>query len=329
MRELNPIGRDQDTLLLVSTDGERFSLHVDEALLKTLKDKKLNDAPGVELTPREIQDAIRAGKSIVELAESSGSSLSFIERFAHPVLEELGHMIDLAKSIRIEMPADRFNEVTKKTFGEIVEGKLHSAGAKAISWSAKRGENSVWEISVGFETDGNAGGATWTFDPRNYLLTPETGSAQSLSNPVAVFDTPVPTKRAQPEQPVETVVTEDKLQAFRKRREEAAPVVEVVPKPEPLAEPEPGPEPEPEPVFEIVEPEPEPEPVALLASVQVTEVIPADIGEESQAEEEDLVVEVEEEPVHKDTSAPKKARAPMPSWDEIVRGTQTDEGESF
>ena len=323
MRELNPIGRDQDTLLLVSTDGERFSLHVDEALLKTLKDKKLNDAPGVELTPREIQDAIRAGKTIVELAESSGSSLTFIERFAHPVLEELGHMIDLAKSIRIEMPADRFNEVTKKTFGEIVEGKLRSAGAKEVAWSAKRGENSVWEISVGFETEGNVGGATWTFDPRNYLLTPETGSAQSLSNPIAVFDTPVPTKRAQPEQPVETVVTEDKLQAFRKRREEAAPVVEVVPEPEPLPEPEP----ELEPVFEIVEPEPEP--VIELTSVQVTEVIPVDIGEESQAEDEEPVVEVEEQPVHKDTSAPKKARAPMPSWDEIVRGTQTDEGESF
>lgn len=314
MRELNPIGRDQDTLLLVSTDGERFSLHVDEALLKTLKDKKLNDAPGVELTPREIQDAIRAGKTIVELAESSGSSLTFIERFAHPVIEELGHMIDLAKSIRIEMPADRFNEVTKKTFGEIVEGKLHSAGAKSISWSAKRGENSVWEISVGFETDGNEGGATWTFDPRNYLLTPETGSAQSLSNPIATFDTPVPVRRAQPEQPVETVVTEDKLQAFRKRREEAAPVAPVIP------------EPEPEPVLASFEPEPESEPVVELTSVQVTEVIPVDIGEESQVEAEPAP---EDEPAVKESGAHKKTRAPMPSWDEIVRGTQTDEGESF
>lgn len=316
MRELNPIGRDQDTLLLVSTDGERFSLHVDEALLKTLKDKKLNDAPGVELTPREIQDAIRAGKTIVELAESSGSSLTFIERFAHPVIEELGHMIDLAKSIRIEMPADRFNEVTKKTFGEIVEGKLHLAGAKSISWSAKRGENSVWEISVGFETDGNEGGATWTFDPRNYLLTPETGSAQSLSNPIATFDTPVPVKRAQPEQPVETVVTEDKLQAFRKRREEAAPVASVIPEPEP----------EPEPVLESFEPVPEPEPIVEFTSVQVTEVIPVDIGEESQVEAEPAP---EDEPAVKESGAHKKTRAPMPSWDEIVRGTQTDEGESF
>jgi hypothetical protein len=320
VRELNPIGRDQDTLLLVSADGERFSLHVDEALLKTLKDKKLNDAPGVELTPREIQDAIRAGKSIVELAESSGSSLSFIERFAHPVIEELGHMIDLAKSIRIEMPADRFNEVTKKTFGEIVEGKLHSAGAKEIAWSAKRGVNSVWEISVGFETEGNAGGATWTFDPRNYLLTPETGSAQSLSNPVSVFDSPVPVKRAQQDHPVETVVTEDKLQAFRKRREDAAPVIEVAPEPEPVTVPEP------EPVFEIVEPEPEPDPVVELTSVQVTEVIPVDIGEESQIEQESAS---EGEPAVKESGAHKKARAPMPSWDEIVRGTQTDEGESF
>ena len=323
MRELNPIGRDQDTLLLVSNDGERFSLHVDEALLKTLKDKKLHDGPGVELKPREIQDAIRAGKTIVELAESSGSSLSFIERFAHPVLEELGHMIELAKSIRIEMPADRFNEVTKKTFGEIVEGKLHTAGAGNIVWTAKRGENSVWEISVGFEIDNNPGGATWTFDPRNYLLTPETASAQSLSNPVVTFDTPVPVKRAQPEPSTETLVTEDKLQAFRKRREETAPVVEAV------AAPEPEPELVEETVDLVSEPEPELEPVPVveLTSVQVTEVIPVDIGEESQVEE--VPFDEPEQPSTKETSAPKKTRAPMPSWDEIVRGTQTDEGESF
>jgi hypothetical protein len=26
---------------------------------------------------------------------------------------------------------------------------------------------------------------------------------------------------------------------------------------------------------------------------------------------------------------PKKVRAPMPSWDQIVRGTQSDDGEAF
>lgn len=319
MRELNPIGRDQDTLLLVSTDGERFSLHVDESLMKTLKDKKLHDGPGVELTPREIQDAIRAGKTIVELAESSGSSLSFIERFAHPVLEELGHMIDLAKSIRIELPADRFNEVTKKTFGEIVESKLATSGAKNVAWSAKRGENSIWEISVNFEITDSAGGATWTFDPRNYLLTPETGSAQSLSNPAAVFDTPVPVRRVETTQPTETVVTEDKLQAFRKRREEAAEPTPADPVTE--AQPEPKSEPEPE-----LAPKEALEPVAELTSVQVTEVIPESLGEESQEIVEETSKEV---PPSKEASTPKKSRAPMPSWDEIVRGTQTDEGESF
>jgi hypothetical protein len=283
--------------------------------MKTLKDKKLHDSPGVEFSPREIQDAIRAGKSIVELAESSGSSHSFIERFAHPVLEELGHMIDLAKSVRIEMPADRFNEVSKKTFGEIVEGKLHSAGADSVSWSAKRGENSVWEVSVSFATGGNLGGATWSFDPRNYVLTPETGSAQNLSNPVATFDSPLPLKRVEPEPVAETVVTEDKLQAFRKRREEAIPAQVT----ETVVEADVQPEPEPE-------LETEPEPVVELTSVQITEVVPSDLGEESQIEDEPARSEL---PASKESAVPKKSRAPMPSWDEIVRGTQTDEGESF
>ncbi|MEY2738019.1 MAG: hypothetical protein RL683_1137, partial [Actinomycetota bacterium] len=59
---------------------------------------------------------------------------------------------------------------------------------------------------------------------------------------------------------------------------------------------------------------------------QVTEVIPVDIGEESQVEAEPAP---EDEPAVKESGAHKKTRAPMPSWDEIVRGTQTDEGESF
>jgi hypothetical protein len=66
--------------------------------------------------------------------------------------------------------------------------------------------------------------------------------------------------------------------------------------------------------------------IVELTSIQVTEVIPENIGEESQLESEPTSDEL---PTSKESAATKKSRAPMPSWDEIVRGTQTDEGESF
>ncbi len=324
MRELNPIGREDNTLLLISEDGEQFSVSVDETLLRTLKEHKVPDASGDPLTPRQIQDAIRAGESITDIAERSGTSLSLVERFAHPVLEELQHMVDLALSIRVELPADRFNEVEKKPFGEVVLQNLNSSGASDIRWSAKRSENSIWEITVSYLLNDSVGAATWTFDPRRYQLTPETSNAQSLSKPGSEVDSPLrgAAKSVAPEHPAnsnsDAVVTADKLEAFRSRRAKTETFVEI--EPEPLAAVEPEVEPEPELELEL---EPE-EPIAEVVQItQVIEVVPQDIGEESQLAEVEEVEEV------KPTPEVKKSRAPMPSWDQIVRGTQSDDEEAF
>lgn len=302
MRELNPIGRDQDQLLLVSSDGERFSVAIDETLKKTIKENRLPDLSGEELSPREIQDAVRGGATVAELAESSGGSVEVIERFAHPVLEELAHMVDLAKSIRVELPADRFNDVEKKAFGDVVEGKLLQGGATKPRWSARRGDNTVWEIVVEFDQSGDTGSATWTFDPRKYLLTPETANAASLSTPSSNLDSPLSANPRASQDEVESqtsVVTADKLEAFRKRREQT----------------------------EAVTPIPEATEVLTEVEAEVT-LIEYSIEEDPQGELEGVG---EESQVSSEQPTPesKKSRPPMPSWDEIVRGTQSDDGEVF
>lgn len=327
MRELNPIGREDNSLLLVSADGEQFTVAVDETLLRTLKEHKVPDVSGEPLSPRQIQDAIRAGESITSISERSGTSLSLVERFAHPVLEELQHMVDLALSIRVELPADRFNEVEKKPFGEVVAQNLSNSGAVDVEWSAKRSENSIWEISVAYELNGSRGSATWTFDPRRYQLTPETSNAQALSKPGSEIDSPLrpTTKAVAPEHPAnansDAVVTADKLEAFRSRRAKTEAITSLEPEPEEVAEAS----------EEVVE-----EPIAEVVQItQVVEVVPEDIGEESQVvedEPEEMVTvepEIEPEPEVKPASEVKKTRAPMPSWDQIVRGTQSDDEEAF
>lgn len=320
MRELNPVGREDNTLLLVSEDGERFTVTVDDTLLRTLKEHRLPDGSGEELSPRQIQDAIRSGESISAIAERSGTGLSLIERFAHPVLEELQHMVDLAKSIRVELPADRFNEVEKKPFGEVVSEKLIAGGATEISWAAKRGENSVWEVSVNFNAGGSEGSATWSFDPRRYLLTPETSTAQNLSNPSSTFDSPLgnitkPSPMTEHPSAGEPVVTAEKLQAFRSRR---AKTEEVTPEPkvEIVAEQTP------ETTIEVV--------ADVIPITGAIEQLMVDIGEESQEELTEIVMEPAEPETKKTIQdPPKRNRAPMPSWDQIVRGTQSDDGEAF
>ena len=299
MRELNPVGREDDSLLLVSADGERFQVRVDETLLRTIKEHKLPDSNATDLSPREIQDAIRSGATVAELAASSGGSLDLIERFAHPVLEELTHMVELATSVRVELPADRFNDVQKKPFGEIVEDKLFQAGASPAVWSAKRGENTLWEIKVSYTLGETEGFATWTFDPKRYLLTPESSNASALSTPSAVFDSPLAgsqrnLNQATTSEDNASVVTADKLEAFRKRREQAD-SVEVI---------------EPEVVLEVTE---------IVVVEELIEPVSPDLGEEAQVEEVEAP----------NPSETKRNRPPMPSWDQIVRGTQSDGDEAF
>lgn len=321
MRELNPIGRENDLLLLVSEDGEQFTVSIDETLTRTLKEHRVPDSSGEPLSPRQIQDAVRAGESISDISERSGTSLSLVERFAHPVLEELQHMVDLALSIRVELPADRFNEVVKKPFGEVVEENLSSTLATNVSWSAKRAENSVWEISVHYLLQGSNGSATWTFDPRRYQLTPETSNAQALSKPGSTIDSPLrPAQKSVSAEHVtngEPVVTADKLEAFRSRRAKAE-AIEIAPT-EVESELIPEPETELEHIAEVVQ------------ITQVVEVVPEDLGEETQelAPEADEAIESASPEVKSTSDASKKSRAPMPSWDQIVRGTQSDDGEAF
>ena len=309
MRELNPIGREGDSLLLVTKDGERFSLSVDETLLKTIKEHRVPDSNTNQLSPRQIQDAIRSGVTITELSETSGTSLDLIERFAHPVIEELLHMVELAKSVRIEQPADRFNEVSKRPFGDVIEEKLTQSQAVEIEWSAKRGPSAVWEVSVAFSRDGESGMATWSFDPRKYLLTPETSIAASLSSSSARLESLLgPTSMAKATkveasaEPSE-VVTEDNLLAFRNRRNQTQPIAVQV---------------EPEPI------EASPDTAEDLIPEGLIEENPTESTEEPQASEEEAP-----EPESLKPTEPKKVRAPMPSWDQIVRGTQTDDGEAF
>jgi hypothetical protein len=306
MRELNPIGREGDSLLLVTNDGERFSLNIDEALVRTIKEHRVPDTNVSELSPRQIQDSIRAGVSVNELAENSGTSLDLIERFAHPVLEELAHIVELAKSVRVEQPADRFNEVSKRQFGELIEEKLSQSKATAIRWLAKRGTNAIWEISVSFASGGETGLATWTFDPRKYLLTPETAIAASLSNSGNKLDSLLgPTtiqRNAKPEAVKESVevISEDNLLAFRSRRIQAQ---EILPDVVEFQEISPG----------LSEEHGTPEPEQTDSEDQDPDPAPeANIDSENS------------KPVE-----PKKVRAPMPSWDQIVRGTQSDDGEAF
>ena len=216
MTELRLNGNDGEYLLLESLTGEQFKVHIDDSLRNAIKSSTARTISSVQLTPREIQAEIRSGATVDELVARSGDPRNYIEKFAAPVLDELTHVIASALSVRISIAGDRYNDISHIEFGEIIASRLEASGVTESNWSAIRDENHQWQISINFEREGSASAATWSFDPKRLLLSPENETAITLSTQNSLGETafaklrPAPTLEAVAAQnePASTNLTE-------------------------------------------------------------------------------------------------------------------------
>ncbi|RCK71355.1 DUF3071 domain-containing protein [Desertihabitans brevis] len=145
-RGLTPDG----TQLVVTTDsGEDVAIAV-EALRATLRQDRpaarLEKQMDSGLTPREIQERIRAGASPEEVAESAGVPVERIQAFAAPVLAERTHVVTLALSSSVRR---RGEPVSGRTLRDLVTERLvaHQVPGKAVAWQAWRTEDRQWRVS--------------------------------------------------------------------------------------------------------------------------------------------------------------------------------------
>ena len=181
MLELRLSGADGDFLNLEAQDGQKFKLAIDETLKSAVRNHTSFDKSSVTLTPREIQAEIRAGATVEELAKRWNDPIEYIAKFAQPIIDELGHIVTAARSVRISIAGDRYNEVSHTEFGDIIAARLEASGARAISWNASRDESGTWRVSVNYTLGGEEGQAIWSFEPRKLILSPENQNAVALS----------------------------------------------------------------------------------------------------------------------------------------------------
>ncbi|MBP6043210.1 MAG: DUF3071 domain-containing protein [Rhodoluna sp.] len=181
MTELRLNGNDGEYLLLESLTGDQFRVLIDDSLRSAIKSTSSRNTSSVQLSPREIQAEIRSGATVDELVSKSGDPRSYIEKFAAPVQDELSHVIASALSVRISIAGDRYNDISHIEFGEIIASRLEASGVNENYWSAVRDENHQWMISINFERDSASSAATWAFDPKRLLLSPENETAITLS----------------------------------------------------------------------------------------------------------------------------------------------------
>lgn len=323
MEDVRLSGNDGDYLTLETADGEQYRLINDESLQAAVK-KSRSDAVSSSLSPRELQEAVRNGATLEELVETSGASFDFVEKFAAPVIAELEHIIESAKTLRLPS----LGEGSGLEFGEFVQSKLAALNATDIKWSTKRTDFNVWHISVSYQANGSATVAVWSFDPRKLVLSPENERAINLGkreNAPAAFlgglvaDTSTPTVAA-----VETtklsLVTDPATTSIS---DEVSSTIS-------------------EPSVDVAEQalteSPANEDAPLSATADLLQALRKKRAEaSSEAQRQTMPIEIIAEMADESASAgpvqgsdsqeqaPKKGRPSMPSWDQIVFGTKTDE----
>lgn len=352
MDDIRLFETDGDYLVLEAQDGQKFRLLIDESIRASVKREPQQLLDSVSITPREIQDEIRNGATIDDLVKRSGATFEFVEKFAAPVIAELKHMVDSALSVRLTIAGDRYSDTNQIEFGEIINSRLVTSGATGIHWKAERLEPSRWLVSANYQLNGVAGSAAWSFDPRQLTLSPENETAVTLSSQETLNQNVIPKlKTVETVTFEETVVIEDVIPIGRGAAEEtpvAVQPVDISPveynlppvASTPVSVPTQKPNPEPESLSATadllealrrkrtersetsLDAHPSTQNLRVI-DIEPTPVVP--IAEPAAPEENISQAEQSESFEEQKPAAPRKGRATMPSWDEIVFGTKAED----
>ncbi|AKK02611.1 septation protein SepH [Corynebacterium epidermidicanis] len=118
----------------------------------------------LKMRPRDIQDRIRAGKTIAEVAEENGVTEARIEPFAHPVLIERARIADMAKRahpVRSDGPA-------KLSLWEVLATAFAARGNDLTDseWDAYKDASGQWVVRVGWKVGHTDNVAEWSYHPQ-------------------------------------------------------------------------------------------------------------------------------------------------------------------
>ena len=145
---------------------ETFALPIDERLRAAVRGDlsrigQLEIEMESQLRPREIQQRIRAGSTIEQVAAAAGCSPDRIERYAYPVLLERSTIADRA---RLAHPVIDGSSAAR-TVEEIVAQTLGARGQQSpVTWDAFRDERG-WALLATWRAGRSENRATWTYHP--------------------------------------------------------------------------------------------------------------------------------------------------------------------
>jgi hypothetical protein len=192
MENLSIVGASDGHIILVSSDGERFQVPINDALLGALRAP--SPGPGVthRSSPKDIQAHIRRGLTARQVADLTGEELPYIEKFEGPVLAERQFVVDQALAVTVTQ-----KNGPEMTFGTAVRSRLEDITAAEDSWSAWK-EESGWQVELLFHEGDVEHRARWAFDLRKHLISPVNDDAAVLSRHEPMPTTLIPKLSAVP-----------------------------------------------------------------------------------------------------------------------------------
>lgn len=329
MQDIRLVDNDGEYLNLETQGGEKFRLVLDDSLRAAMKREPQINLDSVSISPREIQDEVRAGSTAEEVAAKHSVPLDYVEKFALTVVDEIGHIIASAQTVRILVEADRYSEATQLEFGEVLEGRLRKSEASNISWSATKREGSPWMVSVSYDSPNGVSEAVWSFDQRKLVLTPESEAAIKLSagefaagaaspklRKVVVSETTIiEIPRAGIDLQDEQLETPEILAPISSIEELTRSTLQSVD-----ADFASEPASSLSPTADLLDALRKKRQAATANTSESSEASPITEPAESAVEAVEEVKEIDPAPI-----TAKKGRPSMPSWDEIVFGTKTDD----
>jgi hypothetical protein len=298
MRELRLVAvNDDGSRLLLRGDSQEpeFTIRIDERLHAALRGDRarlgqLEIQLESQLRPRDIQARVRGGESVEQVAAVAGIPMDRVMRFAGPVLAEREHIADRARrsAVRrtgLEGPAPLLED----TVGAALEAK--GVDLETLQWDAWRREDGRWLVVTSWQVTGKPRAARWLFDPAGRSVTATDDEARWLAGEVPV-----------PEPPV----TPSRLAVVPPAAEEVA----AEPAPVDTAS-------QIQPPHNTVEPAP-------MGSPALIDEVPTAPNDQQRLRLSDIARHIEETVRPEDrearASVPKKQRASVPTWDEIMFG---------
>jgi len=179
--DLRFVARDGEDLILESDQGQRFQVQIDDSIREAIKNNPRVSA--ADFSPKQVQDLIRSGSSVEEVAARLGQDIAAIEPFAAPILDELRYVLEAALNTEVSDGAQM------RRFEDLI-----TASEPEASFSVAKSDNE-WHITARGESL-----MSWSFDPRTRTIEPTNPEANKLAKQQSKRDVTAPVSPRQASQ---------------------------------------------------------------------------------------------------------------------------------